>query len=522
MVDPSHVVVAPMLAALSTAVGTLLARPAPRLQRGLSLLGSLAYLAGVAALAARVADGGILTYQVSGWPAPFGISMVADALAVVLLGLTAVVSLVAVAYSLAYLRAEDQRLAYHPLYHFMLVGVTGSLLTGDLFNLFVWFEVMLVASYVLVAFYSGPRHTRAGFQYAVLNLVGGALMLLAVGGLYATTGTLNMADMSRRLAAHQAYGIDPAPVLGISTLLLVVFALKAGVVPFQFWVPEAYRAAPAPVTAVLAGVVKKVGIYAIIRLYFGVFAAAPLPVGLPFGGAGDSMLAFVGPVLFLMAAGSILFGGVGAVVQPDLDGLLAYSSISQIGYVLLPLAIAATAGSQAVRSLGIAAAVVYAVGHGLAKSSLFLVSGALRAGGGSSRFADLGGIADRDPVLAGAFLVGSLALVGIPPLVGFFGKLLVFDVAARDGSALAVAVAIAGAALTVAYVTRAWNAAFWGDPVPYERRPALVAGAAVLAGLLVAVGVGFDPLVRASEAAATAALDRQGYVEAVLEGGDGS
>ena len=165
---------------------------------------------------------------------------------------------------------------------------------------------------------------------------------------------------------------------------------------------------------------------------------------------------------------------------------------------------------------------MYAVGHGLAKSSLFLVSGALRAGGGSSQFADLSGIADRDPVLAGAFLVGSLALVGIPPLVGFFGKLLVFDVAARDGSALAVAVAIAGAALTVAYVTRAWNAAFWGDPVPYERRPALVAGAAVLAGLLVAVGVGFDPLVRASEAAATAALDRQGYVDAVLEGGDGS
>jgi multicomponent Na+:H+ antiporter subunit D len=518
VVEPSHVVIAPMLSALAAAVGTLLARPFPRLQRGLSLFGSLAYLAGVAALAARVAEAGVLTYQLSGWPAPFGISMVADALAVVVLGLTAVVSLVAVAYSLSYLPTEDQRLAYHPLYHFMIVGVTGSLLTGDVFNLFVWFEVMLMASYVLVVFYSGPQHTRAGFQYAVLNLVGGALMLFAVGGLYATTGTLNMADMSRRLAAHQAYGIDPAPVLGISALLLVVFALKAGVVPFQFWVPEAYRAAPAPVTAVLAGVVKKVGIYAIIRLYFGVFAAAPLPVALP-GIGGDSMLAFYGPVLLVMAAASILFGGVGAVVQPDLDGLLAYSSIGQIGYVVLPLAIAATASSSAVRSLGIAAALVYVVSHGLAKSGLFLVSGALRAGGGASRFADLGGIADRDPVLAGAFLVGSLSLVGIPPLTGFFGKLLVFDVAGRDGSTLALAVAVAGAVLTIAYVTRAWNATFWGEPVPYERRPALVAGAVVLAGLVVAVGVGFEPIMRASEAAATAALDRQGYVDAVLDGG---
>jgi multicomponent Na+:H+ antiporter subunit D len=521
VVEPSHVVVAPMLAALVTAVGTLLARPFPRLQRALSLLGSLTYLAGVAVLAGRVADEGILTYQLSGWPAPFGISMVADALAVVMLGLTAVVSLVAVAYSLAYLRNEDQRLAYHPLFHFMLVGVTGSLLTGDLFNLFVWFEVMLMASYVLVVFYSGPQHTRAGFQYAVLNLVGGSIMLFAVGGLYATTGTLNMADMSRRLAAHEAYGIDPAPVLGIASLLLVVFALKAGIVPFQFWVPEAYRAAPAPVTAVLAGVLKKVGIYAIIRLYFGVFAAAPVPVALP-GIGGDSMLAFFGPVLFLMAAASILLGGVGAVAQPDLDGLLAYSSIGQIGYVVLPLAIAATANSSTVRSLGIATAVVYAVSHGLAKSSLFLVSGALRAGGGASRFADLGGIADRDPVLAGAFLVGSLALVGTPPLTGFFGKLLVFDVAGRDGSVLALAVAVAGAVLTIAYVTRAWNATFWGEPVAYERRPALVAGTVVLAGLVVAVGVGFDPLMRASEAAATAALDRQAYIDAVLEGGAGS
>jgi multicomponent Na+:H+ antiporter subunit D len=202
--------------------------------------------------------------------------------------------------------------------------------------------------------------------------------------------------------------------------------------------------------------------------------------------------------------------------------MLEYASIGQIGYVVLPLATAATANSSTVRSLGIAAAVVYAVSHGLAKSSLFLVSGALRAGGGASRFADLGGIADRDPVLAGAFLVGSLALVGTPPLTGFFGKLLVFDVAGRDGSVLALAVAVAGAVLTIAYVTRAWNATFWGEPVAYERRPALVAGAVVLAGLVVAVGVGFEPLMRASEAAATAALDRQAYVDAVLEGGAGS
>ncbi|MEF8862157.1 MAG: proton-conducting transporter membrane subunit, partial [Haloarculaceae archaeon] len=268
-----QVVVAPVLAALLAGVLALLLRSYPRLQRGVSVAGGLAYGAGVLALAARVAadPDGRLVYQVSDWTAPFGISLVADPLSVLMLGLTAVVSLAALVYSLSFVDREDSRLAYHPLYHFMILGVTGSFLTGDVFNLFVWFEVMLMSSYVLVVFYSGPEQTRAALIYSLLNLVGSAVMLLAIGGLYATTGTLNMADMARRLAEPAAYGIDPVPVLGISAVLLSVFALKAGIVPFQFWVPAAYEAAPAPVTAVLAGVVKKVGIYAIVRLYFMVF-----------------------------------------------------------------------------------------------------------------------------------------------------------------------------------------------------------------------------------------------------------
>jgi multicomponent Na+:H+ antiporter subunit D len=513
-----QVVVAPVLAALVAAVLGLLLRRAPRLQRGVSVLGSLAYGAGVLLLAMRVAadPDTRLVYQVSDWTAPFGISLVADPLSVLMLGLTAVVSLAALVYSLSFLDREDARLAYHPLFHFMILGVTGSFLTGDVFNLFVWFEVMLMSSYVLVVFYSGPEQTRAALFYSLLNLVGSAVMLLAIGGLYATTGTLNMADMTRRLAEPAAYGIDPAPVLGISAVLLSVFALKAGIVPFQFWVPAAYRAAPAPVTAVLAGVVKKVGIYAIVRLYFMVFAAASIPVSLP-GIGGDSFLAFFGPVLFVTAAASILLGGVGALGQDGMDGLLAYSSIGQIGFVVLPLAVAATAPEF--RVLGVTAALVYAVNHGLAKALLFLVGGAVRAGTGTDRFADLGGLAGREPVLAGSFFVGGLALVGIPPLTGFFGKFLVFDVAGRAGSALGLAVALVGAVFTIAYVTRAWNRGFWGEAGPAvtvsTHRSSLVAVAAGLAAVVVLLGVGFDPLYTAAENAAEAALDAQGYVDAV-------
>jgi multicomponent Na+:H+ antiporter subunit D len=508
--------VLPLLVALSTAILALGTRVYPRAQQGVSLVGAVAYGAAVLFLAVRVTAEGRLVYQVSDWAAPFGITLVADALSVLMLGLSAVVTLAALVYSLEFVDRRDQRLAYHPLFHLMVVGVTGAFLTGDIFNLFVWFEVMLMSSYVLVVFYSGPEQTRAALLYTVLNLLGSAVMLLAIGGLYATTGTLNMADMARRLANPAAFGVDPAPVLGLSAVLLTVFALKAGIVPFQFWVPAAYRAAPAPVTAMLAGVVKKVGIYAIVRLYFMVFAAATVPVSLP-GIGGQGFLAFFGPVLFVMAAASIFLGGFAAVSQADLDGLLAYSSIGQIGFVVLPLAVAATIPD--LRALGVAAALVYAVNHGLAKSLLFLVSGAVRTATGTTQFPELGGLSEHDRALSAAFFVGGLALVGIPPLTGFFGKLLVFDVAGRAGSTLGLAAALGGAILTIAYVTRAWNQAFWGRPTDYvigaSRNGVLVSVSVVLAATVVVLGVGFDPLMGAANAAAEAALDLEGYVEAV-------
>ena len=559
----STVVVAPLLVALVTAIATLLTRPSEKLQRTVSVLGSIGYLGAVAVLFDRIvlplgSDPGVVVYRVSNWDAPFGIVLVADALSAFMLVLAGIVSLAALVYSVLYVDSFGQRLSYHTLYHFMLVGVTGSFLTGDIFNLFVWFEVMLMSSYVLVLFYSGPQHTRAALNYVVLNLLGSAVMLVAIGGLYATTGTLNMADMARRLATPEAFGVAVLPVLGLSAILFTVFALKAGLAPFQFWVPAAYRAAPAPVTAVLAGVVKKVGVYAVIRLYFTVFSAAALPAGLGLPGlSGDSFLAFFGPVMFVMATASILFGGLGAVGRPDLDGLLAYSSIGQVGFIILPLAVAATVPE--VRVLGITAAVVYSFNHGLAKGLLFLASGTVTSAVGTVQFDDLGGLARRAPVLAAAFLVGVLALIGVPPLSGFFGKLLVFQTGAAalavggNGADAALAVALIGAIFTIAYFTRAWNRAFWGtasetvaaripsrwsqataetDAVPADGRgdkgsvspdggvrelvlTGEVAVVVALAVALVAFGVGFEAVYAAADVAAQAAVERVEYVDAV-------
>jgi len=522
----TEVVVAPVLVGLVTAIVCLAVRRWPRLGRAVSLVGAVGYLLAVAALVRAVAGDpdGVLVYALGGWPAPFGIVLVADALSAVFLALSAVVSLAAVVYANRFVDGAGQRLSYHPLYHMMLVGVTGAFLTGDIFNLFVWFEVMLLSSYVLVVFYSGPEHTRAALQYTILNLVASAVMLLAIGGLYATLGTLNMADMARRLAAPQQYGVEPAVVLGLGGLLLAVFALKAGLVPFQFWVPDAYRAAPAPVTAVLAGVVKKVGVYAVIRVYFTVLGGGAVADPLLGDGA---FLAYFGPLLLAMAAGSILLGGVGALGQDDLSGLLSYSSIGQVGFIILPLGVGALV--PAVRELAIVAAVVYSINHGLAKGLLFLVAGAVQASTETLEFDRLGGLTGSEPLLSGAFFVGGLALVGIPPLTGFFGKLLVFDVGsaalgpAPTLGAFALALALGGAILTIAYVSLAWSRGFWGATGPAVGRaraePRFVAVAAVLALAVVAFGVGFEPVYAASTDAARAALDSSGYVEAVLGGG---
>jgi multicomponent Na+:H+ antiporter subunit D len=514
----TDLVVAPLLVPLVTAVLALVTRSWPRLQAAVSVAGVLAFAGAVAALALAVLPDAVFVYQVGNWSAAVGIVFVADALSAFMLVLAAVVAVPALLFSVVHVGEFGQSLSYHAFFHFMLAGVAGAFLTGDLFNLFVWFEVMLMASYALVAFYGGPEHTAAALRYIVLNLVGSAVMLLAIGGIYATTGTLNMAAVARRLASPEAAGVDPLPVLGLSALLFAVFALKAGVVPFQFWVPAVYGAAPAPVAAMLAGVTKKVGIYATIRLYFLVFAGADI--------AGTAPLSFYGVAFLVMATASVLLGGIGAVERDTVEGVLAYSSIGQVGFIVLPLAVGALV--PAVRVPAVVAALVYALNHAAAKALLFLTAGAVDDATGTTRLGELGGLTRGAPWLSGAFFVGTLSLVGIPPLSGFFGKFLVFDAAVGAGldtavGALALAVALAGALLTIAYSSRVWNRGFWGSVTPLvdRARPAApqVVVLALLAVVVVAIGVGFDPVYRFADRAADAATSPGPYLDAVLGGG---
>jgi multicomponent Na+:H+ antiporter subunit D len=499
--------IAPLVVAVATAVATLLVRSRPRLRDVTSLLGGASLV--VAAVGSLVASRErILVYAVGGDlfddGVPFGILFHVDAFSGFMLALGAGVLFAALVAATAR-RARDGTW-FHPFWHLMSAGVMGAFATGDLFNLFVWFEVLLMASYVLVSRSADADASRAGFYYVAVNLVGSATMLVAIGGIYATTGTLNMAGVAARA---QAGGADPA-LYGLGALLFAAFVLKAGAFPLHSWAIEVYPASDPAVAAALAGVVKKVGVYAVLRVFGTVMS--------PLGG-------FFAAATLAVAATSVLYGGWAAVGSDDLEEMLSYSSVAQIGFVFLGVGLALDPGlAMGVRTVAAAAAIVYAANHAVLKATLFLAIGALERATHATRYDALGGAVERVPRASYAFLACGLALVGVPPANGFLGKLVVLDALVQGRAWLLVAVAVVGAVLTLAYVGRAWSRAFWGELGPAVESagrapPAAVAVALTLAAVAVVAGVGFGLWLGPVEGAARAALDGTAYADAVLGGG---
>ena len=504
-----QIVIAPFLVAFVTAIATLATRKFSKLQIGLSLTGGILYAFIALILVARVQNT-VLTYQLSSWPAPYGITFVADALSGFMLAITALVMIPTMFYSLKYMDRFSHSVSYQPLFHFMTAGVTGAFLTGDLFNLFVWFEVILMSSYILVAFYGKKEHTLSAFKYVVINLIGSAMMLLAIGGLYATTGTLNIADLAVRLGNPAQYGITIEPVIGFTALLFCIFSLKAGIAPFQFWAPEAYQAAPAPVSAMLAGAAKKVGTYAMIRIYVGILS------GIPFSGAfGISRFGeFFGPLMLLMATLSIFIGGFGATSRNRLDAMLSYSSIGQVGFTLLPIGLAALKPELAV--IGITGSLLYCLHHAGAKSMLFMIAGNIRRATGTNDYSKLGGLSSSMRLNSAAFMIGGLSLIGVPPVIGFFGKFSILK--AFSTTLPLLIVLIMGSMLTIYYISKAWNQVFWGDKKQIKNVDnSLLTPVAFSALMIILLGLGIDTIYPMAENAAEAAMATENYVEAVME-----
>jgi len=381
---------------------------------------------------------GTLVMEVGGWAAPFGIALVVDRLTALMLAVSAVVLLGVLLFSLGQGLADGDEETpvsiYYPTYLVLGAGVCNAFIAGDLFNLYVGFEVLLVASYVLITLGgTGPR-IRAGVTYVVVSLVSSILFLASIALVYAATGTVNMAQLTLRIAELP----DNVQLL-LNLALLIAFGVKAAIFPLAFWLPDSYPTAPAPVTAVFAGLLTKVGVYAIIRSQTLLFPESS-----------------VDPLLLAIAALTLLVGILGAVSQADIKRLLSFTLISHIGYLIFGIALATPAGY--------AATIYYIAHHIVVQTTLFLAVGLLERHGGTTSLASLGGMLRAAPVVAVLFFIPMLNLGGIPPFSGFIGKLGLFTAGAEFGTPGAhwlIGIGALVSLLTLYALARAWSLAFW-------------------------------------------------------------
>jgi len=500
----NHVVILPILVPLFAAVAMLVLRRADSRTIG---LGAVLMQAAIAVVLLMLAgDDAIRVYRLGDWPAPYGIVLVLDRLSALMVAVTVVLGLAALLHAASGGAASVDRAGrhFHPLFQLQLAGLNGAFLTGDLFNLFVFFEILLLASYALLMHGGGRARARAGIAYVVLNLTGSALFLIALGLIYGTLGTLNMADIAVVMAG--TLPADQALVRTAAALLVAVFLLKAALLPLSFWLPHVYAAAGAPVAALFA-VMTKVGIYALLRVSVTSFGEAPATTGLL-----DDWL----PVLALL---TIALGTMGALAAHHLAVLVANLVLISTGTLLVALAPGDATAT--------AAALYYLPHTTLVAAGMFLLAGTLARVRGS-----IGDTIDNGPFFAhrllfgGVFLVLAVAVSGMPPLSGFLGKIMVMQ-ALRDASYGAwtwAALLVSG--LVVALVlARAASALFWesgnAENAPEAVAPSATGRRAIVALLLLAAGSPVLTLAAAPVAAyARATADqlhaRTPYLHAVL------
>jgi len=493
----NYLALLPVLVPLTGAMVGLLLRKQRPLQAYWSLGTMLTALAGGFWLLLTVWQSGQpIIYNSGNWAAPFGIVLVGDMLSAIFVVMTQLVMVMGLIYALG---SKDQVVTYptfFPLFLTLATGLSGAMMTGDLFNLYVFAELLVISGTVLTAVSDDRYGTEAAYKYFYISLLASFFMLLAVGSFYIAYGTLNMADLAARVAAD---GGRPLLLPGIA-FLMATFMVKSAVFPFHFWQPDFHTAAPTAVSAMLSSVVVKLGIYGFLRMTTLLFVdQAPL----------------IRAVLLVLGVVGVIFGGLSALGTHNVKRMLAYSTLAQVGFILV--------GIGWGTPLSIAAAIVFAFNHSLIKAAMLMLAGyiASRASVKSAAFEVVTGVGRPLPAAGFLFFVGSLALAGIPPTNGFVSKALLFNsgiAAARTWSLLLIGVT---SIFTLMYTVRAFQRIWWLAPAEgITTKPAgdqLVAPALLL-GLIVALGVWAEPLVAAATAASTALGDPSIYIRAVLGG----
>ncbi len=464
-----------------------------RLQMGLAAFGTLATLAVSALLVRTVSEKGIQVLHVGGWDAPYGIPLVADMLAAILVTISSIVTLACLLYAFYSLDDERKRNYAFPLMMILLCGVNGSFLTGDIFNLFVFFEVMLLASYVLLSLGGGRIQLRETIKYIVINIIASSLFVIAIAYLYSITGTLNMAHIAQRIAEFGQDGLATT----ISLLFLAVFGLKSGLFLF-FWLPGSYSAPPAPIAALFAALLTKVGIYCIIRLFTLIFPHQPQ---------------ITHEIILWLAALTMILGALGAIAYWRIKQILAYNVIVSVGFILFGVGVATEAS--------LSGAVYYLVHDMIAKALIFILGGAIISIAGTDKLREISGLIRFRPVLGWLFFLSALALAGVPPLSGFVGKVMILKGGVEAEFFVLAALGLFSSLLVLYSVMKVFIHSFWGETLLSEGEEKSTGKGALLPSLILAIlvvglGLGAEEILAYVRQAVEPLVNPSLYIEAVL------
>lgn len=470
-----------------------------RVQKAIAIAGTSIFLLVAILLLLQVYHYGIQVVQVGDWPAPFGISMVADMFSALMVLITAIIAFAILWYSMQDVSGERKAGGFFSLFFFMLFGVTGSFLTGDIFNLYVWFEVMLVASFVLIAIGSSKAQLEGAVKYVVLNFIGSGFFLMGVGIVYKLTGALNMAELSVIISNHEETGL----VTLASVFFIMAFGIKAAVFPLFFWLPASYHTPPISIAGLMAGLLTKVGVYALIRFFTLIFVQD---------------IDFTHTTLLLIISGFTMFVGVmGAVAQNDIRKLLAFHIISQIGYMVMGLAL--------FTPLAIAGAIFFILHNILAKTNLFLISGLINATNNTFLLKKIGSVYSRYPLITIVFVISAFSLAGIPPLSGFWSKFFLAQAGFDLQQYFIVAVSLLVGLLTLFSMSKIWKEAFQkDDPQEHHNKVNLMKAnwqmllpTFFLAAIILLISFFPQVLLKLSQIAAEQLLNADTYINAVLK-----
>jgi multicomponent Na+:H+ antiporter subunit D len=463
-------------------------------QQAFSILFSIILTLVSVMILVEIQHDGIMVMQTGSWPAPFGITLVADMFSAIMMLTTSFVSIVIMIYSPGFIDKERQTAGYYPLVFGLLMGVNGAFITGDIFNLYVWYEVMLTSSFVLIALGGSEEQLRGSIKYVTINFVASIFFVAAIGILYGQVGTLNMADLAFKMRGWENNTFINSSLM----LFFIAFSIKSALVPFFFWLPASYHTPPIAITALFAGTLTKVGVYTMFRFYslFVVFEQ------------------HFWMIFILSLAGlTMLVGVLMAASQFDIRKILSFHIISQIGYMIMGLGIFTVAG--------VGGAIYFTVHNMLSKTNTFLAGGLVYQKSGSYDLKYLGGLYKSSPLLAVLFFIPALSLAGIPPLPGFFGKFLLIKGGFEAQHYAITAIAILTGLFTLFSMVKIWNETYWKKQPDVVKEggkvhPSTIFATSLLALAVILMGVFAGPIIDLCFQAAEQIVNPEIYIRAVL------